>query len=96
MPATWIWADVDADGVASSALELLTKARALGGDVAAVALGSGAASAAGTLGEHGARTLYACDDERLDEPTSRVAAHTLAALVAAHTPDVVLFPSSYR
>ncbi|HVF07345.1 MAG TPA: electron transfer flavoprotein subunit alpha/FixB family protein [Actinomycetota bacterium] len=96
MPANWIWADVDADSVASSALELLTKARALGGDVAAVALGSGATSAAGTLGEHGARTLYACDDERLDEPTSRVAAHTLAALVAAHTPDVVLFPSSYR
>lgn len=96
MPSTWIWADLDADGVASSALELLTKARALGGEIAAVALGSGAATLAGDLGEHGARTLYACDDERLDEPTSRVAAHTLAALVAEHTPDVVLFPSSYR
>ncbi len=96
MPTTWIWADLDADGVASSALELLTKARALGGEIAAVALGPGAATVAGELGEHGARTLYACDDERLDEPTSRVGAHTLAALVAAHTPDVVLFPSSYR
>ena len=96
MAGTWIWADVDADGVASSALELLTKARALGSDVAAVALGPGAAAAGGTLGEHGAATVYAGDDERLSEPTSRVAAHTLAALVAAHTPDVVLFPSSYR
>ena len=96
MAGIWIWADVDHDGVASSALELLTKARALGDDVAAVAFGSGAPAAAGALGEHGARTLYACDDGRLDEPTSRVAAHTLAALVAANTPDVMLFPSSYR
>jgi electron transfer flavoprotein alpha subunit len=94
--SVWIWADIDHDGVASSAPELLTKARALGDDIAAVALGPGASAAAEALGEHGARTLYACDDARLDEPTSRVAAHTLAALVAAHAPDVVLFPSSYR
>jgi electron transfer flavoprotein alpha subunit len=41
--------------------------------------------------------VYASDDERLDEPTSRVAAHTLAALVVAgDSPDVLLFPSSYR
>jgi len=92
----WIWADVDNDGVASSALELLTKARALSDDVSAVALGSGAATAADALGEHGAAHVYASDDERLVEPTSRVAAHTLAALVASHAPEVILFPSSYR
>ena len=96
MAGVWIWADVDSDGVASSALELLTKARALSDDVSAVALGSGAATAAGALGEHGAAHVYASDDERLVEPTSRVAAHTLAALVASHAPEVILFPSSYR
>ncbi len=96
MSGVWIWADVDSDGVASSALELLTKARALSDDVSAVTLGSGAATTADALGNHGAAHVYACDDERLAEPTSRIAAHTLAALVAAHVPDVVLFPSSYR
>ena len=96
MAGVWIWADVAADGVASSALELLAKARALGDDVCVVALGLGARGAAAALGEHGAVRVYASDDERLDEPTSRVAAHTLAALVVDHSPDLVLFPSSYR
>ncbi len=92
----WIWADVAPDGVASAALELLTKARALEDDIGAVALGPGAMGAARTLGEHGAVRVFASDDERLAEPTSRVAAHTFATLVAAHSPDLVLFPSSYR
>lgn len=92
----WIWADVASAGVASSAFELLTKARALADDVGAVALGPGAVEAAEALGEHGATRVYASDDGRLAEPTSRVAAHTLAALVTEHAPDVVLFPSSYR
>jgi electron transfer flavoprotein alpha subunit len=92
----WIWADVAPDGVAASALELLTKARAFGNDVGAVALGPDATAAAGPLGEHGAARVYASDDERLAEPTSRIAAHTLAAIVAEHSPGLVLFPSSYR
>jgi len=94
--SVWIWADVTTSGVASSALELLTKARELSDDVGAVALGPGATGAAAVLGEHGAGVAYVSDDDRLVEPTSRVAAHTLAALVASGSPDVVLFPSSYR
>ncbi|MEX1264404.1 MAG: electron transfer flavoprotein subunit alpha/FixB family protein [Actinomycetota bacterium] len=96
MGRVWIWADVSAEDVATSALELLTKARALSDDVGAVALGPGAVASATALGDHGATLVYASDDERLIEPTSRVAAHTLAALVASHAPEVVLFPSSYR
>jgi electron transfer flavoprotein alpha subunit len=96
VPGVWIWPDVAPDGVASSALELLTKARALGDDIGAVAFGPGAAAAVAPLGEHGASRVFLSDDERLVETTSRVAAHTLAALVAEHAPDLVLFPSSYR
>ena len=96
MTRVWIWADVGADGLASSAFELATKARALGDEVGAVALGPGAVDAAAELGEHGVSLAYAADDERLAEPSSRVAAHTLAALIAAHGPDLMLFPSSYR
>jgi electron transfer flavoprotein alpha subunit len=96
MARVWIWADVGIDGVATSALELLTKARALSEDVSAVAFGPGAAEALETLGAHGAASVFTCDDERSAEPSSRVAAHTLAGLVASHAPDVILFPSSYR
>jgi electron transfer flavoprotein alpha subunit len=96
MAGVWVWADLATDGVASSALELLVKARALDGDVRAVAFGEGAGEASTLLGDHGATSVYTSDDDRLAEPTSRVAAHTLAALVARDAPDVVLFPSSYR
>jgi electron transfer flavoprotein alpha subunit len=92
----WIWADLEPGGPATSALELLAKARALADGVTAVALGPGASAAVGVLGDHGAGRVLASDDERLAEPSSRVAAHTLAALVAEHTPALVLFPSSYR
>jgi len=40
MGATWVYAEVTPDGAHPSALELLTKARTLGGEIAAVALGS--------------------------------------------------------
>ena len=39
-------------------LEMLTKARTLGGDVAAVYLGEGSADALAELGRHGAATVY--------------------------------------
>src|SRR5262245_49675051 len=96
MPNVWVWADVEPDGSAGSALELLTKARQLGDEVGAVAFGPGASASAATLGDHGAATVFASDDERLAEPTGRVAAHTLTGLVGEAHPDVILFPSSYR
>ena len=55
MAGVWVYAELGARGdVDGSALELLTKARALAVDVTAVALGPGAFAAAGILGEHGA------------------------------------------
>jgi electron transfer flavoprotein alpha subunit len=96
MTTVWVWCDLDANGAASSALELLAKARVLGDETHAVALGPGATSTVAVLGEHGATRVYACDDERMVEPTARVAAHTLAGLIRSHAPDAVLFPSSYR
>ena len=58
------------DGPAPSALELLTKARELGDEVAAVALGPGAKGSADALGEHGAAKVFASDDEAM-RTTSR-------------------------
>jgi electron transfer flavoprotein alpha subunit len=87
---------VEPDGSASSALELLVKARQLGDEIAAIALGPGATGSVAALGDHGATIAFASDDEQLSEPTGRVAAHTVSALARDHHPDVILFPSSYR
>jgi electron transfer flavoprotein alpha subunit len=65
----WVWADVTPEGPATSALELLTKARDLGDEVAGVALGPGAKASADALGDHGAQTLYATT--RSSRTTSR-------------------------
>ncbi len=96
MTTIWVYAEVGPDGPASSALELLTKARALGDTVAAVALGPGATAAAVALGEHGAQTVYASDDEVYGEVVGQAAAHALAELAHAHAPDLILFPTSHE
>ena len=91
----WVWADVTPDGPAPSALELLTKARDIGDEVAAVALGPGAKASTDALGEHGARIVFASDDEVFANHLAQPAAHVLAGLVDEHRPDLILFPASY-
>lgn len=91
----WVWADVTPDGPAPSALELLTRARDLGDDVAAVAFGPGSKASADVLGEHGAKTVFASDDDVFTNHLAQPAVHVLAGLVEEHAPDLILFPSSY-
>jgi len=92
---TWVYAEVTPDGPSSTTLELLTKARSLGGDVAAVALGPGATASAPALGEHGASALYASDDEVYADTLGQPAAHALHELVKQHAPDLIMFSTSY-
>ncbi|MFM7718955.1 MAG: electron transfer flavoprotein subunit alpha/FixB family protein [Actinomycetota bacterium] len=94
MTSVWVWAELRPEGLHPSALELLTRARALG-EASAVALGPGATAAVADLGAHGARTVYASDDPVFADALSQPAAHALHALVAAERPDLVLFPTTY-
>jgi electron transfer flavoprotein alpha subunit len=96
MAGIWVYAEIGPEGPAPSALELLTKARSLGEEVAAVALGPGASAAAVALGEHGASTVYASDDPVYADALGQPAAHTLAELVRAHAPSMIWFPSSHE
>jgi electron transfer flavoprotein alpha subunit len=96
MGATWVYAEVTPEGAHPGALELLTKARSLGGDVAAVALGPGATVAAEELGAHGAATVYAGDDQVFADQPGRPAAHTLKRLIDEHAPSLVLFAGTYE
>ncbi len=97
MAKIWVYADIGSDGTPDgSALELLTKARSLGAEaLEAVALGPGASQAAAVLGEYGATTVYASDDPVYVEHLAEPAAVTLAALVAEHRPNLILFATSY-
>jgi electron transfer flavoprotein alpha subunit len=91
----WVYAEITPDGPSPSALELLTKARSIGDEVAAIALGPGASAAAIALGEHGAARVYASDDQVYADTLGLPAAHTLHALIQEHAPDLVLFSTSY-
>jgi electron transfer flavoprotein alpha subunit len=77
-----------------AALEILTKARSLG-DVEAVALGPGATQAAPKLGEFGATTVHASDDEVYTDYIAEPSAHALNELIQQHGPDLVLFATNY-
>jgi electron transfer flavoprotein alpha subunit len=93
--AVWVYAEVTPEGPSPSALELLTKARTIGDEVAAIALGPGATAAAAALGEHGAARVYASDEQVYADTLGQPAAHTLHALIEEDTPDLVLFSTSY-
>lgn len=96
MATIWVYAEVGPEGPAGSALELLTRARTLADEVAAVALGPGATAAAGALGVHGASTVYASDEEVYGEVVGRAAAHALGELAARHAPAMIWFPTSHE
>ena len=97
MPGVLVCAELRADGgrVERDTLGLVSKARSLTPDVAAVVLGPGAAAAATQLGEHGAPNVYVSEDEVFAEYPGEPAAHTVAELVRDLSPALVLFgPSS--
>jgi electron transfer flavoprotein alpha subunit len=91
MAKIWVYAELHAGEVAPITLELLAKARALGGEVEAVALGKGAEAAAAILGKHGAKLVLACDDEVFDQYIAQPATDTIEALAKANSPDLLLF-----
>ena len=95
MTTVWVYAEVRPEGPSPTALELLTKARSIGDEVAAIALGPGATAAAAALGDHGAATVYASDDQVYADTLGQPAAHALHGLIRDHAPDLVLFSTSY-
>ena len=89
----WVFAEADGDKPTTPTLELLTKARELGGTLEAVHVGANADALAAGLGEHGATTVYAVDPG--DALPGIVGASALETLMEEHKPDVVLFAQSY-
>ncbi|MGA9161118.1 MAG: electron transfer flavoprotein subunit alpha/FixB family protein [Actinomycetota bacterium] len=95
MATAWVYAEVRPEGPSPTSFELLTNARSIADEVAAVALGPGATAAAPALGEHGATRVFASDDRVYADTLGQPAAYALARLIEEHAPDLVLFSTSY-
>ncbi|HEV3102082.1 MAG TPA: electron transfer flavoprotein subunit alpha/FixB family protein, partial [Candidatus Dormibacteraeota bacterium] len=90
MSKVWVYAEMSAGKLQTTALELMAKARELG-DVEAIALGAGAKEAGATLGKHGAKVVHVNEDKAFDEFIAEPAADALAALHGHEQPDLILF-----
>jgi electron transfer flavoprotein alpha subunit len=93
---TWVFAEIVDGKPIPAVLELLTKARSLGGTVEAVALSPQAEVAAAVLGEYGATTVHAGTDAAYGELLpGGPAADAVAELAGQHQPDLILIASTY-
>jgi len=90
----WVYADVTEGKPTSGTLELLTKARELGGTVCAFVAGDAAAAAA-ALGAHGAAKVYATGDLGGHLPGPLAASAIQALIESGEAPDLILFPMTY-
>ena len=90
MAGILVYAEMSGGKLASTSLELLTKARELG-DVYAIALGSGAKAAAATLGKHGAKVVHVTEDAAFDDFIAEPATDAVASLFEQQKPDAILF-----
>ena len=96
MAKIWVYGDPAQDSTGfKTTLEILTKARSLGGEVEAVVFGPGATEAAKAFGEHGATKVFAGDDAAFADTIGTVAAAALHQLVQENQPNIILFPMSY-
>ena len=81
------------NGIAKNALEAVTYAKKLGGDVIAVSNGSAEASALATLGEYGASKVMI--DRSVDSDDSQQLTRLIASAVAATNATTVVFSHDF-
>ena len=90
----WVFAQVANGAPTSGSLELITKARGLGGNVSVWVAGDGNAIAA-SVGSFGATKVYGVDyGPHL--AGAAVASAMKAAIDGGDSPDLVMFPQSYE
>ena len=90
----WVYAETDEEKVTTATLELLTKAREIGGTVEAIYAGKNPTDAvAAQVGEYGATKLHVVDAG--DGLPGQVAAAAIAERAQTEQPDVILVAQSY-
>ena len=91
----WVYAEATNGTVTPLTLELLAKARALGGTVEAVYGGADADAVAGTLGAHGATKVHSTGDLAGSLPGVPVASAIAKAVADGNGPDLLMFGTTY-
>ncbi|MAT06761.1 MAG: electron transfer flavoprotein subunit alpha [Acidimicrobiaceae bacterium] len=91
----WVFAQETNGAATPATLELLTKARSLGGTVSAFVVGDGNAIAS-TLGEYGAAKVYSTGDLAGNLPGAAGAAAMKAVIDGGDRPDLIMFPQNYE
>src|SRR5690349_12045971 len=92
----WVFTEVLEGKVVPVGLELLTKARSLGGSVEALVFSPEADQVVSSLGEYGAQTVYAASDSAYAEvPLGAPAAAAIAELAGQQNPDLILIGATY-
>ena len=90
----WVYAEVIDGRISRATLEMLSRAAELG-TAEVVLLGPAPDDAVATLSAHGASKVYRSDDPVYRECLTLPAVESIAALITAHRPHVLLFASSY-
>ncbi|MEI2705560.1 MAG: electron transfer flavoprotein subunit alpha/FixB family protein [Ilumatobacteraceae bacterium] len=91
----WVYVQESKGAPTTASLELLTKARSLGGTVSAFVAGDGATIAA-AVGEYGATKLYATGPLGGKLPGAAVASAIKAVIDGGDSPDLIMLPQSYE
>ena len=91
----WVYAEATDGTVTPLTLELLAKARTLGGAVEAVYGGADADAVAGTLGAHGATKVHCTGDLAGSLPGVPVASAIAKAVADGNGPDLLMFGTTY-
>jgi electron transfer flavoprotein alpha subunit len=91
----WVFAQETNGAPTSATLELLTKARSLGGTVSAFVVGD-AAGIAAQLGEYGAAKVYSTGDLGGALPGAAGASAMKAVIDGGDAPDLIMFPQNYE
>jgi electron transfer flavoprotein alpha subunit len=92
--ATLVFLEHHGDELLKGPLGVLSKAAALGDDVAAVVAGSGVRGLAEGAGAYGAARVYVADDPALEAPLPQPRVDVIAKLVRDRGIDTVLFANS--
>jgi electron transfer flavoprotein alpha subunit len=90
----WVYGEVVEGKISRATLEMLSKAAELG-RAEAVLLGPAPDDAVPTLSAHGASKVYRSADPVYRDHLTLPAVETIATLIAAHQPKLLLFASSY-
>jgi len=92
----WVFTEVLEGEVVPVGLELLTKARSMGGTVEAIVFSPEADKVTARLGEYGAQTVYAGTDAAYGEVSlGAPAAAAIAELAQQQNPDLILIGATY-